>query len=55
MRVAAQGTDKIAVGHHLTDAAVVFVKHRRANDDAMLYRIREIKLLLGAIHNGVNI
>ena len=55
MRMATQCTDEITVGHHLTDTTVVFVKNRCANHDAMLHRIGEIKLLLRAINNSVDI
>ena len=55
MRIATQCTDEIAVGHHLTDATVIFIKNRSTNHNAMLHRIGEIKLVFWAIDNSINV
>ena len=55
MGVATQGANEIAVGGYGTDAAVVFVEHRRADDDGAFDAVGFMIYRWNAVDNGVDV
>ena len=55
MCVAAQGLDEITLGRDGTDAAVVLVEHRRADDDTMLHLIGDKDQIVRGNLYGVDV